>query len=254
MIKFFRKIRYDLMEKKKTGKYFKYALGQIALVVIGILIALQINNFNNDKKQRNTEQAYLQSLQTEFTTNLKKINNCLTENKNRVNAVEDMLALFDNNVRDTISSKAISDIIYSVFGGEATYMPSKGVLTDIVSSGNLNLIQNEQLRQNIASFESKLDFIKLQENATHSIKDDMQSQFGRIGSVRKVLTDRGFNFDNKSISDKSDNKQMFDLIEFENTLLDYFLTIRATNGPNFFGGIKEQIEQILVDVDSELKK
>ena len=48
MIKFFRKIRYDLMEKNKTGKYFKYAIGEIVLVVIGILIALQINNWNED--------------------------------------------------------------------------------------------------------------------------------------------------------------------------------------------------------------
>jgi len=44
MIKFFRKIRYDLMEKNKAGKYLKYAIGEIVLVVIGILIALSINN------------------------------------------------------------------------------------------------------------------------------------------------------------------------------------------------------------------
>jgi len=50
MIKFFRKIRYDLMEKNKTGKYFKYAIGEIILVVIGILIALSINNKNEQKK------------------------------------------------------------------------------------------------------------------------------------------------------------------------------------------------------------
>jgi len=43
MIKFFRKIRYDLMEKNRTAQYFKYAIGEIILVVIGILIALQIN-------------------------------------------------------------------------------------------------------------------------------------------------------------------------------------------------------------------
>ena len=60
MIKFFRKIRYDLMGENptsanasagaKTGKYFKYAIGEIILVVIGILIALQINNWNEGKK------------------------------------------------------------------------------------------------------------------------------------------------------------------------------------------------------------
>jgi hypothetical protein len=51
MIKFFRKIRYDLMEKNKTGKYFKYAIGEIVLVVIGILIALSINNWNENRNE-----------------------------------------------------------------------------------------------------------------------------------------------------------------------------------------------------------
>ena len=53
MIKFFRRIRYDLMEKNKTGKYFKYAIGEIILVVIGILIALQINNWNEVQEKKN---------------------------------------------------------------------------------------------------------------------------------------------------------------------------------------------------------
>ena len=51
MLKFFRKIRYIYMEQNKTGKYFKYAIGEIALVVIGILIALQINNWNEARKE-----------------------------------------------------------------------------------------------------------------------------------------------------------------------------------------------------------
>lgn len=50
MIKFFRKIRYNLMEQNKTAKYFKYAIGEIVLVVIGILIALSINNWNENRK------------------------------------------------------------------------------------------------------------------------------------------------------------------------------------------------------------
>jgi len=49
-MKFFRKIRYDLIEKNKTGKYLKYAIGEIALVMIGILLALQVNNWNEQRK------------------------------------------------------------------------------------------------------------------------------------------------------------------------------------------------------------
>ena len=70
MIKFFRKIRYDLMEKNKTGKpalpagrYIKYAIGEIVLVVLGILIALQINNWNeNQKLETKTQDYYVQIL------------------------------------------------------------------------------------------------------------------------------------------------------------------------------------------------
>ena len=62
MIKFFRKIRYNLMEQNKTGKYFKYAIGEIVLVVIGILIALQINNRNEEKKSNQQIHALLDNL------------------------------------------------------------------------------------------------------------------------------------------------------------------------------------------------
>lgn len=50
MINFFKKIRQDLLMENKTGKYLKYAIGEILLVVIGILIALQANNWNEDRK------------------------------------------------------------------------------------------------------------------------------------------------------------------------------------------------------------
>ena len=55
MIKFFRKIRQNLLSVGKSGKYFKYAVGEIVLVVIGILIALQVNNWNEKRKAKNNE-------------------------------------------------------------------------------------------------------------------------------------------------------------------------------------------------------
>ncbi|MBO3115440.1 hypothetical protein J4050_01695 [Winogradskyella sp. DF17] len=63
MIKFFRKIRYTLLNENKTGKYIKYAIGEIILVVIGILIALQINNWNQSRKEAKQEQLILKKLE-----------------------------------------------------------------------------------------------------------------------------------------------------------------------------------------------
>ncbi|MCO4822170.1 MAG: hypothetical protein KC469_08885, partial [Flavobacteriaceae bacterium] len=73
MIKFFRKIRYDLMEKNKTGKYFKYAIGEIILVVIGILIALQINNWNENKKLVVKEMKIVKEIKYELEVSLKDL-------------------------------------------------------------------------------------------------------------------------------------------------------------------------------------
>lgn len=55
MKKLFRKIRQNLVMENKTGKYFKYAIGEFVLVVIGILIALQINNWNEYEKAKTKE-------------------------------------------------------------------------------------------------------------------------------------------------------------------------------------------------------
>jgi hypothetical protein len=77
MIKFFRRIRQNLLMENKTGKYFKYAIGEIVLVVIGILIAIGINNWNEKRKDHNSEKAVLVNLKKEFQLNLQMINHYL---------------------------------------------------------------------------------------------------------------------------------------------------------------------------------
>ena len=70
MIKFFRKIRYNLMEQNKTGRYFKYAIGEIILVVIGILIALSLNNWNEKRKQGANFNKLIDALENEIIENI----------------------------------------------------------------------------------------------------------------------------------------------------------------------------------------
>ena len=66
MIKFFRKIRQNLLSEGKTGKYFKYAIGEIVLVVIGILIALQLNNWNENNNKTKLGHKYLTEMMSEL--------------------------------------------------------------------------------------------------------------------------------------------------------------------------------------------
>ena len=77
MLKFFRKIRYNLVETGKTSRYFKYAIGEIILVVIGILIALQINNWNEQNKGKLELNQYLSSLRDNINSDLKVLDSLI---------------------------------------------------------------------------------------------------------------------------------------------------------------------------------
>ena len=91
MVKFFRHIRKSLLMENKPGKpafaagrYIKYAIGEIILVVIGILIALSINNWNEQRKYKNLEISMLTEIQSSLTESLSEINSMIVINKNHV--------------------------------------------------------------------------------------------------------------------------------------------------------------------------
>jgi len=148
MIKIFRKIRYDLMEKNKTGKYIKYAIGEIILVVIGILIALQINNWNEFRKDRVQEQEVLEQLKEEHESNLKQLESKIKMRNIVIESSRKLLSYIDN------PETAISDsILYNLSRGglRPTFDPIKN---DLVSSNKLSLIQNNKLRKLLSQWES----------------------------------------------------------------------------------------------------
>ncbi len=73
MIKFFRHIRQNLIMENKTGKYLKYAIGEIVLVVIGILIALQVSNWNENNNLQKKEVALLFNLKNDIEADISNL-------------------------------------------------------------------------------------------------------------------------------------------------------------------------------------
>jgi hypothetical protein len=78
MIKFFRKIRQNLLLEGKTGKYLKYAIGEIVLVMIGILLALQVNNWNEERKITNTIESLFKVFENELENNIRESNSLIS--------------------------------------------------------------------------------------------------------------------------------------------------------------------------------
>ena len=81
--------------ENKTSKYFKYAIGEIILVVIGILIALAINNKNEIGKQRNLELHYLSNLKTDLSLNIKHLENYIETRETAINSANEVIAHYE---------------------------------------------------------------------------------------------------------------------------------------------------------------
>jgi hypothetical protein len=92
MIKFFRKIRQNLLMENKTGKYLKYAIGEIILVVIGILIALQINNWNEGRKNNEKEATLIKNIIEDLNSDTAHINQALDELGKQLDIVDSIIA------------------------------------------------------------------------------------------------------------------------------------------------------------------
>lgn len=156
MIKFFRQIRYSLMETGKTSKYLKYAIGEIILVVIGILIALQINNWNTNEIKRSDERKILIELKKGLELDRDKIEAELASCKVALEKMKQLqILLKDKNY----SYNANLDSLFGQVYGIRKIFLNKAFYEDLKSS-SLRIINNDDIRlQIIQLFE--LDYNEL---------------------------------------------------------------------------------------------
>ncbi len=139
------------MEQNKTGKYFKYAIGEIVLVVIGILIALSINNWNESRKEQEKEFAYLERLEENLSSDITQLDLNIDFYELVFNYGN--LALAYSNGED-IQSKNNWEILVSFFHASQIWplIPISSTYEELKSSGELSLIQSVTLRNNLSYY------------------------------------------------------------------------------------------------------
>jgi len=165
MLRFFRNIRQKLLENGNIRKYFWYAIGEIFLVVIGILIALQVNNWNEMRAERNLEQRYLQRLVEDLGTDIENLHLSIRSTDSRKARAEFLLNVTQNH---ELIKENPTYFIKSVEYGGYTNNPviSDHTFEEIKSSGNLAIIQNEEIRTALSVYYSnrynrdQFDFIR----------------------------------------------------------------------------------------------
>ncbi len=170
MINFFRKIRQKMLTNNKVSKYLMYAIGEIVLVVIGILIALQINNWNENQKIRKQETIYIQNLKNDLNTQIKTLNfyidfqDLIIQNSNII------IAHFNKNKgfynMDSIYPR-LNDLSI-----RTTFINNNSTLTEMINSGEINILSNQTLKKDLLDFNQQVvTFMKITQNNNTNLID-----------------------------------------------------------------------------------
>lgn len=146
MIPFFRRLRKQLADDNKPLKYIRYAIGEIVLVVIGILIALSINNWNEERKDAILEKKYLESIRKELEINIKTATSEKQFQDFQIHNVEVILNCLDNNCTDNQTELAVA---IEHVGFQTTVNFTKNVWNELYATGNIGILKNDSIKNNL---------------------------------------------------------------------------------------------------------
>tara|TARA_R110001592_G_scaffold85976_1_gene253780 strand:+ start:299 stop:1087 length:789 start_codon:yes stop_codon:yes gene_type:complete len=239
MIKFFRKIRQNLLSDGKTGKYLKYALGEIILVVIGILIALQLNNWNDHHKQIKLENEYYCRLLDDVKLDKQQIQNLLLLAEERLVASNESVRLLlnDNAKKVEIGSQVFlsTKAIYSDFE------PNNSAYEDLKSGANLNIISDKSIIKALNHYFNRVEELKsiIMINGKHAVDISFaHNDYFANGSVQASLRVGRF----KNGLDE-DLKEIVQTLALENDTLSTKMRTRLLNESlEFVGANTRQVE------------
>jgi hypothetical protein len=213
MIKFFRKIRQKLLADNKFSKYLIYAIGEIVLVVIGILIALQINNANEVRKSNRELDKINQNLIQEFESNQKALNTAINQLKWTKHGSLEVLSMIGKSESELTITNIDSLIETSLFW--PTWKPTNFVLNELKSTGKLSLLENSKIKDLLFEYERQSEYVTDWNRRMEKSSQDIIDYIKNNASLRNI------NHNRISIK-KSDfdfnNVQLFSDIKFENQI------------------------------------
>lgn len=236
MANILRELRRSIQVKGSIRKYTFYAVGEIVLVMLGILLAIQVNNWNEEQIERRIERRMLASLQEDFIINDSLLQDQLDTIQRTLNHTESALDLIPGGPASDLDLIQFLEPYYLM---EVTsFEPIDGVLKDIINSGKLDLISNDNLRQAISSWEGIIE-----DNEEHEQK---MIRFREL-SMRPFMTEccpmtNSFDFD---------RAVLFSDYQFETIINQYkwlLMTQVLKRKP-----LKRLIDEILILIDESLE-
>lgn len=256
MIKFFRRLRQRLISENKFSKYILYAIGEIALVMIGILLALQVNNWNDIKNAKIDSIQFTNRLLNEVNSNLVitdiEITDIeITKEQNQINSGKQMLSMFNTDA-ETLNSRILDSLIYDVMTTNKIDI-NIGTLTEGLNTGKIALIQSDSLKAALYSFPTLLEEIKIQEQlGSEDIHDHFMPYLYDHFNYRQM--DNAFSEYHEGIEPSKfsnhDNLQVLTYFKFENLIDNQFYN--SNDQLRLYVKLKNEIEQIQRLIKQEL--
>lgn len=167
MIRLFRKIRQHLLSENRYSMYLLYASGEIVLVMIGILLALQIDRWNGNRKQDLVTREYLKNIKNDLVSDTLSINNLMDYGENWERRMGDY---YEYYYQQQWSVNQIVDSCLSTGFSFITFIPINYTFNDMISSGNTSLL-NDEIRMQLALLKKNQDLLVIiSEHLTQDIK------------------------------------------------------------------------------------
>lgn len=213
-MKIFHRIRQNLLAQGRIARYLTYAIGEILLVVIGILIALQINTWNENRINKDKEKLIINDLRKEFQKNKVKLESTINYHRDLFKATQGVMQLI-GEPEEILFKHNIDSLLYLALD-YGDFSPSESVISELISSGKLNLISSEELRMLIFDWGSAMD----EKEEGYETMDEMsQTQtlpyLTKNGSL-KDIDQYGFLYMNGPSKFVPQNHLLFKELEFEN--------------------------------------
>jgi hypothetical protein len=245
-------IRKKLMQNRKIGAYILYALGEIVLVVAGILIAVKIDAWNQRVENRKLEQNYLMLLKDEFQYNLKRTKVTMGLNTNTYDRGVILLGQTGPE-KPRLSSARFDSLLTKTIIYEVQIRPKSKIIDELISSGKVRLIRNDTLRRQITGWPQTVDYVENIENGLAVLRKDVEDFVVERMNLRAAANNAfGDGFGISKSRFENTNEKLLNSLEFESRLIRYVFTSRLTNAR--YGIFQNEIEYNLQLIDRELNK
>ena len=250
MIKFFRKIRQQLLTENKFSKYLIYAIGEIILVVIGILIALQINNANQQRIDFNEEQVLLRILKNDFNSRLNELEVLNVGRKNAVGTIEQLMSFRDNPHEDFYDN--VMDSLLAMSTTTYRFNEKFATMDMLFNSGKVNSLSNDSLRFFLSNWPANVEEMLEEQRLIVSNFYELEKILSKYVSLRDIY--QKFSWNDYDIPDikpstiQKDYKGLLNDVRFENLIASKrFLLIINIKDSNLLIDEAKKIIQLLED-------